>query len=111
MSTILSTVTDAESKVIETVRSLQDPVVGYVRRGVELADSRLPEISYPGSLPKPGEILDSQFDFLKSLLDAQHDFVKAIVDTVAPLAGAETPRRSASSSKSTTKSAKSAKSA
>ena len=96
MSTILSTVTDtvieAESKVVETVRSFQGPVVGYVRKGVELAESRVPEIAYPESLPKPGEILDTQFDFLKSLLDAQHDFVKAIVETVAPLAGAEAPK-------------------
>jgi hypothetical protein len=92
MSNILSTVTEAESKVVDTVRSFQEPVVEYVRKGVELADSRLPEITYPGSLPKPGEILDSQFDFLKSLLDAQHDFVKAIVDTVAPLAGASAPK-------------------
>jgi hypothetical protein len=92
MSTILSTVTDAESKVVETVRSFQGPVVGYVRKGVELAESRVPEITYPDSLPKPGEILDSQFDFLKSLLDAQHDFVKAVVETVAPLAGASAPK-------------------
>jgi hypothetical protein len=95
MSTILSTVTDtvidAESKVVDTVRSFQGPVVGYVRKGVELAESRVPEVTYPDSLPKPGEFLDSQFDFLKSLLDAQHDFVKAIVETVAPLAGAEAP--------------------
>jgi hypothetical protein len=94
MSTILSTVTDAESKVVETVRSFQEPVVGYVRKGVELAESRVPEITYPDSLPKPGEILDSQFDFLKSLLDAQHDFVKALVETVAPLAGASAPKAS-----------------
>jgi hypothetical protein len=94
MSTILSTVTDAESKVVETVRSFQGPVVGYVRKGVELAESRVPEITYPDSLPKPGEILDSQFDFLKSLLDAQHDFVKALVETVAPLAGASAPKPS-----------------
>ena len=92
MSTILSTVTETESKVVETVRSFQGPVVGYVRRGVELAESRVPEITYPESLPKPGEILDTQFDFLKSLLDAQHDFVKAIVETVAPLAGASAPK-------------------
>jgi hypothetical protein len=91
MSTILSTVTEAESKVVETVRSFQGPVVGYVRKGVELAESRVPEITYPDSLPKPGELLDSQFDFLKSLLDVQHDFVKAIVETVAPLAGASAP--------------------
>jgi hypothetical protein len=101
MSTILSTVTDAESKVIETVRSLQQPVVGYVRKGVELADGRLPEISYPSALPRPSEVLDSQFDFVKSLIDAQHDLVKAIVETVAPLAGAEAKAPKAAPAKKT----------
>lgn len=91
MPSILSTVTEAESKLVDTVRSLQDPVVGYVRKGVELADRRLPDVTYPESLPKPGEVLDSQFDFVRNLLDVQQDFVKALVETVAPLAGAERP--------------------
>jgi hypothetical protein len=108
MNTILSNVTEAESKVVDTVRGLQEPVVGYVRKGVELAESRVPEITYPESLPKPSEILDSQFDFLKSLLDAQHDFVKAIVETVAPLAGAKAKPAPKTSAAKATKSAKSA---
>lgn len=101
MNDIFSTVTEAESRMVETVRSIQDPVVGYVRKGVELADSRLPEITYPGSLPKPGQVLDSQFDFVKSLIDAQHDLVKAIVETVAPLAGAESSAPKARTTKAT----------
>lgn len=95
MTSFLTTVTDAEAKVVETVRSFQQPVVDYVRKGVELADSRLPDVTYPESLPKPGEVLDTQFAFVRNLLDAQQDFVKAIVETVAPLAGAERPAATA----------------
>jgi hypothetical protein len=87
MSSILTTVTDAERKVVDAVRNLQEPVVGYVRKGVALADDRLPEIRYPASLPKPSDVIDSQADFFKKLIDAERDLVKAIVDAVAPLAG------------------------
>ncbi|HLM63122.1 MAG TPA: hypothetical protein VK306_02400 [Acidimicrobiales bacterium] len=90
MADLLTTVTDAETKVVETIRGLQGPVVDYVRKGVDFADGKLPDVTYPSSLPKPAKVLDSQYDFVKSLLDAQHDLVKAIVETVAPLAGAET---------------------
>jgi hypothetical protein len=87
MPSILTTVTDAERKVVDAVRNLQEPVVGYVRKGVALADDHLPEIRYPASLPKPSAVVDSQVDFFKKLIDAQSDLVKAIVDAVAPLAG------------------------
>jgi hypothetical protein len=105
MTSILTTVTDAEAKVVETVRNFQQPVVDYVRKGVELADSRLPGVTYPESLPKPGEVLDSQFAFVRNLLDAQQDFVKAIVETVAPLAGADQAVKKAPAKKATPKSA------
>jgi hypothetical protein len=91
MPDILTAVTDAESKVVDGLRSLQKPVVGYVRKGVEFADSRLPSIdfTYPQSLPSPTKVVDTQVDFMKSLLDTQRDLVKAVIKTVAPLAGGE----------------------
>ncbi|HEX8802818.1 MAG TPA: hypothetical protein VF743_01455 [Acidimicrobiales bacterium] len=105
MSSILDTVTEAETRVVETVRNLRGPVVEYVRKGVAFADSRLPEVTYPETLPSPTAVVDSQYDFLKSLLDAQHDLVKAVVEAVAPLAGAESapaPRtKAAKASKAT----------
>jgi hypothetical protein len=106
MAALFTTVTDAESKVVETIRSLQAPVVGYVRKAVDVADARLPDMHYPRSLPKPAELVDSQYDFLKSLLDAQHRLLKAVVETVAPLADAETTPKAKA-----TKATRSAKSA
>ena len=86
--TILTTVTDAESKVVDAVRDLQAPVVEYVQKGVGLAEERLPKFTYPSSLPTPGEVLDSQYEFVTALLAAQYDLVKAVATTVAPLVGA-----------------------
>jgi hypothetical protein len=89
--TILTTVTDAESKVVDVVRDLQGPVVGYVQKGVDLAEERLPKFTYPSSLPTPSEVLDSQYEFVTALLAAQYDLVKAVASTVAPLVGTPVP--------------------
>jgi hypothetical protein len=101
--TILTSVTDAESKVVDAVRDLQVPVVGYLQKGVDLAEDRLPKFTYPSSLPTPGEVLDSQYEFITALLAAQYDLVKALASTVAPLVGAPVE-----ASKSTAKATKKA---
>jgi hypothetical protein len=101
--TILTSVTDAESKVVDALRDLQVPVVGYMQKGVDLAEERLPKFTYPSSLPTPGEVLDSQYEFITALLAAQYDLVKAVASTVAPLVGAPVE-----ASKSTAKATKKA---
>jgi hypothetical protein len=101
--TILTTVTDAESKVVDAVRDLQSPVVGYVQKGVDLAEERLPKFTYPSTLPTPGKVIDSQYEFVTALLAAQYDLVKAVAATVAPLVGV-----AAKATKSTARSTKKA---
>jgi hypothetical protein len=93
MPDILTTITDAEAKVVETVRSWQEPVAGYVRRGVAFADAKLPDvdITYPKNLPSPSKVVDTQVDFLKSLLDAQRDLAKAVVTQVGRVTGQRQP--------------------
>jgi hypothetical protein len=85
---VYAALTDAETKVVDTVKSLKDPVVAYVSKGVELADERLPKVTYPETLPKPVDVVDSQYEFVAALLAAQHELVKAVVQTVSPLVGA-----------------------
>jgi hypothetical protein len=103
---ILTTVTEAEAKVVDVVRDLQEPVVGYVQKGVDLAGERLPKVSYPANLPKPGDVIDSQYAFVTALLAAQYDLVKAVSNTVAPLVGGKSaPAKSAAKATKTTKAA------
>jgi hypothetical protein len=49
---ILTNVTSFEDKVVDTVRTLQRPVVDTVRKGVERAEGRLPKLKVP-TLPRP----------------------------------------------------------
>lgn len=88
MTTTLTAVIEAEAKVVDVVRELQDPLVEYVQKGVDFAGKWLSPITYPESLPQPGEVLDSQYKFLTDLLAAQYDLIKAVAATVAPLVGA-----------------------
>lgn len=89
--TILTSVTEIEDRIVDTIREIQRPVVDYVRKGVEQAEGRLPKLSYPKGLPKPGEVVDSQFGFAKALLDTQRTFVSELVDAVAPLVEGDEP--------------------
>ena len=103
LTTVTDTITDAESKVVDAVRDLQGPVVGYVQKGVDFAEERLPKLTYPSTLPTPGKVIDSQYEFLTALLAAEYDLVKAVAATVAPLVGVP-----AKATKSTAKSTKKA---
>jgi hypothetical protein len=95
---ILASVTEIEDRVVDTVRTLQQPVVEYVRKGVERAEGRLPKLSYPENLPRPGEVVETQFNFAKALLDSQRDFVNELVDAVSPLVRPETGSATTSAS-------------
>jgi hypothetical protein len=99
---VLTAVTEAETKVVDTVKSLKQPVVDYVSKGVEYAEGRVPKVTYPDVLPKP---IDSQYDFVTSLISAQHELVKAVVETVSPLVGAGKAHRPAAKATKATKSA------
>lgn len=92
---ILTTVTEAEAKLVDAVRDLREPVVRYVQKGVDLASERLPKVTYPASLPGPGEVIDSQYQFLTDLLAAQYQLAKSVTATLAPLVGAGTPDKPA----------------
>ncbi|MGH9231945.1 MAG: hypothetical protein ACRD0R_01210 [Acidimicrobiales bacterium] len=99
--TFLTTVTEAEAKVVDVVRDLQEPVVGYVQKGVDLAAERLPTITYPSTLPKPGEVVDSQYKFVTDLLEAEYELVKAVTAAVSPLVGASAKPSAAKATKAT----------
>ena len=92
MSTILDTVEGYEDQVLEFVKDAKPTVVDYVAKGVELVGDRLPEVSYPASLPTPIEVVETQAAFVKKLIDANTAIVTAVLETVAPLAGYKTKK-------------------
>ena len=93
MSSILSTVEHYEDQVLDFVKKAKSPVVEYVAKGVDFVDGRLPEVTYPASLPTPIEVVKSQVTFTKKLIDANAAIVTAVLETVAPVAGYATPKK------------------
>ena len=97
---IMDTVTEVEAKVVEVVRDLREPVVGYVQKGVERVAARLPTVTYPTGLPAPAEIVDSQYRFVSDLLAAEYELVRGVATAVSPLVGVTpAPRKAAKAAK------------
>jgi hypothetical protein len=91
MSTILDTVVSYEDQIVDFVKQAKKPVVEYVGKGVSFVEGRLPEVTYPTSLPTPIEVVDSQVAFAKKLIDANAALVTAVLKTVAPVIGTQAP--------------------
>ena len=92
MSTFLNTVEGYEDQILKAIKDAKAPVVDYVTKGVELVGDRLPDVTYPASLPTPIEVVESQTAFVKKLIDANTALVTAVLETVAPLAGYKTKK-------------------
>ena len=91
MSTILDTVVSYEDQIVDFVNQAKKPVVEYVGKGVSFVEGRLPEVTYPSSLPTPIEVVESQVAFAKKLIDANAALVTAVLKTVAPVIGTQAP--------------------
>lgn len=89
MSTVLDTIVGYEDQIVDFVKQAKNPVTEYVAKGVDLVESRLPEVSYPTALPTPIEVVESQAAFAKKLIDANTALVTAVLKTIAPVIGTE----------------------
>jgi hypothetical protein len=92
-NTILDTVVSYEDQLVDLVKKAQAPVVDYVAKGVELVGDRIPEVTYPSSLPTPIEVVETQVAFAKKLIDANSALVTSVLETVAPIAGFAKPAK------------------
>ncbi len=99
MTTILDTVVSYEDQLVDLVKKAQAPVVEYVAKGVEFVGARLPEVTYPKTLPTPIEVVESQVAFAKKLIDANTAIVTSVLETVAPIAGFAKPKKAAKAAK------------
>ena len=93
MPIVLDTVVDYENKFVDFVKSVQEPVTDTVKKIVEFADDRLPEISYPSQLATPLEVLETQLTFARKLVEANGQLAKSVLVTVAPLYGYTVPAK------------------
>jgi hypothetical protein len=108
VTSIMSTVTEYEDKVLELLVKAQDEILGYVKQAVALLDERLPEYELPevallDEVPTLEELVTTQFAFSKKVLTNQERFAKNVVKAVKPLTRDAKPK--AKATKATTKAA------
>lgn len=85
MTTATEQLTKVEDHIIETLTSLQRPVVDAVKSLAEKAEGYVPEV--PGNDTRPGidRLVLSQFTFAEKLLANQKDFAGALLDAIRPV--------------------------
>ena len=88
MTTATETLVKVQDQILETLASIQKPVVDAVKKLAERAESVVPEVpAVPGSdkLPAVDELIVNQFSFAEKLLTQQKDFTNALLDAVKPV--------------------------
>ena len=86
---VTDTLAKLEDQVVETLESIQDPVVDLAANVAGAVEARLPEVdapTLPADAPTAREMVDTSFDFARRVLDNQQRFVEAILDATQPLA-------------------------
>lgn len=82
-----------QDKVLKSVQVGQNAVVDVVRSWadtVETVFSRVPEFTLAEVPPKPGQVLESTFNFTERLLAAQRDFASRVIEAALPATRAAT---------------------
>lgn len=67
-SSVTSVATSVAGTVTATASAVAESVTTYVQKGVALVEERLPEVSYPASLPTPAEVVDRSSALVTSLV-------------------------------------------
>jgi hypothetical protein len=85
MSTATDQLTNVEEKILETLATIQKPIVDAVGRLAERAENYVPELPRSESLPAFDELILTQFGFAEKLLANQRDFVNKLLDAIKPV--------------------------
>jgi hypothetical protein len=87
-TTVLNTITETQEKVLETVLSMEGPVVDYVRKAADYVEPNLPELptkDLTEDVPTIRQFVDNQFAFAAKVLDTQHKFVIELLEATKPV--------------------------
>ncbi len=88
MATATEQLTKVQDQILDTIASIQKPVVDAVTKVAERAETVVPEVpAVPGSdnLPTVDELIVNQFAFLEKLLSQQKDFTNALLTAIKPV--------------------------
>ncbi len=110
MSQAIEQLNEYESKAVELVEKVQEPIVDYVRTAAEWAEGRLPETIKVPNLDRIGhadEYVAFVFDVVDTVVKNQKAFAKDLLTATAGVRGkfVDADAKPVSAVKSTTKKA------
>lgn len=100
MPTLTDSISNVQDRVLDLLKTVQEPTVDAVEKVTETVEGFLPEdrpsLPFVDALPNPAESVDKAFaiaeqyvdgqnDFVKAILANQRDFAKAIIKALSPL--------------------------
>lgn len=88
MATATDTLIKVQDQILETLASIQKPVLDAVTKLADRAESVVPEVpAVPGAdrLPTVDELIVNQFAFAEKVLTQQKDFTAELIKAVKPV--------------------------
>lgn len=88
MATATETLVKVQDQILETLASIQKPVVEAVTKLADRAESVVPEVpAVPGAdrLPTVDELIVNQFAFAEKVLTLQKEFTNELLEAVKPV--------------------------
>lgn len=88
MATATETLVKVQDQILETLASIQKPVLDAVTKLADKAESVVPEVpAVPGAdrLPTVDELIVNQFAFAEKVLTQQKDFTAELIKAVKPV--------------------------
>jgi hypothetical protein len=88
MATATETLIKVQDQILETLASIQKPLVDAVTKLADKAESVVPEVpAVPGAdrLPTVDELIVNQFAFAEKVLTQQKDFTAELIKAVKPV--------------------------
>ena len=79
--------TKVQDQTLELIESTQKPVVDAVKKLADAAESYVPEVTIPESVPSLEELVLAQFTFAEKVLAAHKDFAEAVFAAMKPVTG------------------------
>jgi hypothetical protein len=88
MATATETLVKVQDQILETLASIQKPVVDAVTKLADKAEGVVPEVpAVPGAdrLPTVDELIVNQFAFAEKVLTLQKQFTNDLLEAVKPV--------------------------
>jgi hypothetical protein len=88
MATATETLVKVQDQILETLASIQKPLVDAVTKLADRAETVVPEVpAVPGAdrLPTVDELIVNQFAFAEKILTQQKDFTAELIKAVKPV--------------------------